>query len=597
MIALLCTLAFALGEAQEIDAVHFKGARPSGSLLDRSESASERRDYVALQKASTATSRRQLTEAFLERYPASWLLASVYQAAASASLELNERERAIEEGRLSLRLMPENAPLLVVMAQVQLGLGKRAAAARDARDALLWMRVFAAPGGVKEVEWKSGVKSLEDAARAVITQTGGRQPWLDTPVPPVAKNLKFAGSEACRGCHEAVYGAWRKTGMSAMLRPISDARLLADFSQPMEFEGQGGKPAVRAGGGSKPFFEFAMPGGGAWKKFRVDFAIGSKWQQAYATKLADDRIFVFPVQYNALEKRWLNYWETIDAPGSERANISSFPRLTGATSYQRNCAACHTSQLRLTRLDDATMQKAAFREGGVNCEMCHGPSADHVALKKGSGGAPGPPLRFSKLDPFEATMVCGQCHRQSALRNLGQNGEMNYKHDPPYFDRLLNQPYSEFGSRAFYKDGRFRETTFIGEAFLRSACFRRGAAQCASCHDVHGKDAASNPTSLKFRDNPDQMCVQCHLAIGAQASAHTHHAANSPGARCTSCHMPKVMNSVMFSAASHQIDDIPHADWTQRFGQKESPNACLICHKDKDANWAGATLDGWKPGR
>jgi len=104
---------------------------------------------------------------------------------------------------------------------------------------------------------------------------------------------------------------------------------------------------------------------------------------------------------------------------------------------------------------------------------------------------------------------------------------------------------------------------------------------------VHAKDAANNPASLKFRENPDQMCVQCHLAIGTRIKAHTHHAANSPGARCVACHMPPIMNSLLFAAASHRIDDIPRVQW-------RSPNACLICHKDKDAGWVEKALDGWK---
>jgi hypothetical protein len=350
------------------------------------------------------------------------------------------------------------------------------------------------------------------------------------------------------------------------------------------------------GGGEHPYFEFAQPGG-AWKRFRIDYAIGSKWQQAYATRLPDERIFVFPVQYNAFEKKWLNYWSMIDSPGSERAQIQQFPRLSHATSYQRNCAVCHTSQLRLMRLDDDTMQHAAFREPGINCEMCHGPSARHVermrAGEPGLADAATPPFRFARLDNREATLICGQCHRQSALRNVGADGEMNYTAEKPYFTRLSSQPYAEFGSRAFYKDGRFRETTFIGESFLRSACFRRGTAQCASCHDPHPPDAAQNRTSVKFRSNPDQMCLQCHLAIGAKIAAHTHHAAGSEGARCVSCHMPPIMSSLLFQARSHQIDDIPRADFTARFGQKDSPNACLICHSERDARWVGGQLQNW----
>lgn len=574
--------------AQEIDTVNFKGSRSQGSLADRAESDVERRDFIALQKARGAAERRTLADGFLASYPASWLLASVYQSAASASLELNDHSRALKEGRTSLRLMPENAPLLVILAQVEMAMGRRAEAARDARDALLWLMTFGPPGGVKESAWRKACRALEDSARAVIDQAGGKQPWLTPSLTTERKSLKFGGSESCKRCHATVYEAWSKTGMSRMLRQLKDARVLADFSNTVEFRDDRGNVVIRAGGGDTPFFDFPQADGRGWKRFRVDYVIGSKWQQAYATKLADERMFVFPIQYSALQKKWLNYWATIDPMESERAGIAMFPRLSTATSYQRNCAACHTSQLRLARLDDQTMQKAAFREPGINCEMCHGPSARHAA----SPDAP-VPLRFSRMDHLEAVLVCGQCHRQSAQRNLGSNGEMNYSYDPPYYERLLSQPFAEFGSRAFYRDGRFRETTFIGESFLRSACFRRGTAQCASCHDPHPRDAAANPTSLKFRNDPDQMCVQCHTAVGARGTSHTHHPATSAGARCVACHMPPIMDSLLFRAGSHQMDDIPRPDFTVRFGQKESPNACLICHTNRGAGWLLENLSRW----
>ncbi len=431
--------------AQEIDTVNFKRAGSHGSILNRAESEAERKDFVTLQKARAAVQRRALADNFLERYPASWLLATVYQIAAGASLELNDRARALEQGRASLRLLPENAPLLVVLAQISIAMGRPADAARHARDALLWLSVFAPRASVKEAEWKKMSRKIEEAARGVIDQAGGKQPWIERPVTASQKGLKFAGSQACKPCHAAQYEAWRKTGMSAMLRPIADAAVLADFSQWIEFPGGPGGAKIRAGGGDRPYFEVAQPGGN-WKRFRVDYAIGSKWQQAYATRLADDRLFVFPIQYSALHKKWLNYWATIDPPGSERADIGTFSHLSSETSYQRNCAACHTSQLRLLRLDDATMQKAGFKEPGVNCEMCHGPSARHAAAMSGSD--PGlsdpdvPPFRFSRLDHAEATFICGQCHRQSALRNLGSSGEMNYTQDAPWFDRLAESAIS-----------------------------------------------------------------------------------------------------------------------------------------------------------
>jgi predicted CXXCH cytochrome family protein len=197
------------------------------------------------------------------------------------------------------------------------------------------------------------------------------------------------------------------------------------------------------------------------------------------------------------------------------------------------------------------------------------------------------------MDHRQATMICGQCHRQSAMRELGPNGEMNYRQAPPYYVWTLSRPYLEFGSRAFYKDGRFRETTVIGEAFLRSACFRRGTAHCASCHDPHPVEAAENRVSLKFRQDPDRMCLQCHAEIGTGGlPRHTRHAPASSGSRCAACHMPPIMNSLLFRAASHEIE-IPRADLTARFGQRDSPNACLICHADRDVPWLAVQLQAW----
>jgi Cytochrome c554 and c-prime len=573
---------------QQIDAVHYMDGRRSGALYRRVENAAEVREFQRIEKARNPVEKRTLAEAFVTGHPASWLLAAVYQAAASAGLELNDPARALEAGRTSLRLLPENAPLLAVMAQVESARGERMQAVRDARDALLWLNLFAPPVGVSDSAWKKTAKAVDESARAVLAEAGEKAPVFEAHAGRGAA-VRFAGSAACRVCHLQEFEAWAKTGMASMLRPIAEAALLPDFSQPVEYSSDGTRVSVRAGGGKRPYFELPQSDG-LWKRYRVDYVIGSKWQQAFATRLGDERLFVFPIQYSAIEKKWINYWAAIDPPGSERADTAAFSRLASATNYQRNCAACHTSQLRLRRLDDPAMERAEFSEPGVNCEMCHGPSAAHAA----SPASPAP-LRFSKLDHVEATLVCGQCHRQSALRNLGPNGEMNFTRNEPYYDRLTSQPYGEFGARAFYKDGRFRETTFIGEAFLRSACFRRGTAQCASCHNPHPLDAGrANPVSLKFRDDPDRMCTQCHLAAGALGSSHTHHSKESAGSRCVACHMPPIMSSLRFQAASHQIDDIPRADLTMRFGQAESPNACLICHTAKEPRWVEAEVKKWK---
>jgi hypothetical protein len=60
--------------------------------------------------------------------------------------------------------------------------------------------------------------------------------------------------------------------------------------------------------------------------------------------------------------------------------------------------------------------------------------------------------------------------------------------------------------------------------------------------------------------------------------------------------MPKIMDAVLMRARTHKIDSIPNADLTLQFGQEESPNACLLCHAQKDAQWAKTAMRQWKPG-
>ena len=168
-----------------------------------------------------------------------------------------------------------------------------------------------------------------------------------------------------------------------------------------------------------------------------------------------------------------------------------------------------------------------------------------------------------------------------------------------FFGDMKRQPFGEFSRKGFYKDGRFRQTTFMVEALERSQCFKKAAVSCGSCHDPHSHDAASNPTSLKNSQQPDLMCTGCHTQFqeSARAAQHSHHSSESEGSRCASCHMPRIMDALLFRARSHQIDDIPNVEMTKRFGQEESPNACLLCHNKKDADWVQQQLSGWNISR
>lgn len=205
------------------------------------------------------------------------------------------------------------------------------------------------------------------------------------------------------------------------------------------------------------------------------------------------------------------------------------------------------------------------------------------------------PINFRRLSAERYVAVCAQCHAQSAVHDAQAGGAVNHSETGEPVRTYSFELPSAFSRKAFYRDGRYRATTFISEAFARSACFRKGNATCGSCHDPHPANAAQNPNSLKFDENADAMCVQCHTSLRDRPEQHTRHAADTAASRCVSCHMPRIMEAVLFQARSHEIDDIPDAEMTERFGNTDSPNACLGCHAGRDPAWLRSSLAAFRP--
>jgi predicted CXXCH cytochrome family protein len=541
--------------AQEIDTVIYERDRKGFRLMDQVEDAGERKMLEQLFGKAAAGERLARAEAFLRQYPASAFLSVVYEVAARSCMELQRAACAMDYGAKSLRLLPENPALLVSIAEVQMVVGDHAGARENSRRALRHLDRFARPASYTAQQWEA----LERQLRAAAEKIAGKRP-AETPRHG-GQGGRYAGSEACKACHAREYNAWRLTGMARMLRPVREEEVIGKFDGAQFEEGGLAIEMFREGGR----LWFALRG----QRFPVDYTIGSKWQQAYATKMPDGRIQVFPIQYNRLQGRWYNYWRSIDPPGSARISPERFLELGEAMNYQSNCLPCHTSQSRQVGSEDKP-QTIEFAEAGVNCEMCHGPSAAHAGGAKAA-------FSFKNLDARRYLDICGQCHRQSAMFRPGPNGERNYSGlKDPFWLPARSRPLIEFSRNAFYRDGRFRETTFIVEALERTRCFERGGVHCGHCHNPHPSDAPANLKSLKYPDNPDRMCVTCHA--DKTGRLHTGHTPGTEASQCVSCHMPRIANTVGFLARTHQIDDIPDVDMTLRFGQAHSPNACLSCH-------------------
>jgi len=663
------------------------------SILDEIQDSQERSLFKELGDTEDPQQARQRAVAFVERYPRSVVLRETYEVAARASAAMGDNDSALDWGKRSLRLLPENPFLLAMIADLAARQGQHQLAETSARNALRYLEGALPPAAISPDAWPQirddlrnqayfalGVTATEEGKTADAEQwlldairlkptdyaalyelgiarsaggSGGRsdgkdpdsaapcfaqvmkaasgavaqaarrrlqqlyaakprpqtfdefaaaQHWtLPAPAPaqPASPPGIYAGSVACRPCHAAEFGNWQSTGMAKMFRPYSAADVMGIFPKD---EILGGSARTIAEN-DKRFIELRNADSGQWTRYRVDALIGSKWQQAYASLLPDGRLVVMPIQYSKLEGGWVNYWKSVDG-SSERSDIAHFQGIPEGALYQRDCAPCHTSQLSFTGPSPAS---AKIREGGIDCEMCHGPSQAHVdAMQASPKTGPRPPstaqtpVDFRTIPAAESVAICGQCHMQSLAHDPDPGGAVNYSTASPFYRAYSNHLLSNYNRKMFYSDGRFRATTFIGEALERSRCFLEGGATCVSCHNPHPDNPAANQKSLKFAPDSresDNMCLQCHKSMREHPEQHTHHAAASEASRCVSCHMPRNMDALMFLSRSHQIDEIPDAEMTARFGDADSPNACLDCHRDKDTKWLVASMAAWRPAK
>jgi tetratricopeptide (TPR) repeat protein len=190
----------------------------------------------------------------------------------------------------------------------------------------------------------------------------------------------------------------------------------------------------------------------------------------------------------------------------------------------------------------------------------------------------------ARLDSARSTMVCAACH---SYRDIYAD---DFKAGDNYYDFFLpvmeyRLPASE--DPAYWPDGHPRWLANEAIALWQSQCFLKGGATCVTCHsDPHNIDVGRD---AKLRPDSNAICAQCHKEIAANLSAHTHHKGASPGSSCIECHMPEIVASLNTHLRDHSMS-VPVPENTVRHN---IPNACNLCHQEKNAQWATQQMNEW----
>ncbi|MGZ6220961.1 MAG: tetratricopeptide repeat protein [Syntrophales bacterium] len=404
----------------------------------------------------------------------------------------------------------------------------------------------------------------------------GEFPAIGQEKKPSSKVQGFVGSASCRQCHEKFYQLWSTSRHGLAMQPYT-----ADFAKknltPQAKEVKIGKFSYHADiVGETGWVVEKGPKG--QKKYKIEHALGGKNVYYFLTPFPRGRLQTLPLAYDVNKKDWFDTAASgvRHFPGAERDQPVSW--LDPGYTFNTSCHSCHVSQLTMNYDLKADTYQTTWAEPGINCETCHGPSAEHNKIAQATPkGQPLPELRIIRTKTMtkeQRNDLCSSCHAKASPLTV------EYKPEERFFDHFDIATLEDVD---FYPDGRDLGENYTLTSWLMSPCAKSGKIDCIHCHTSSGR--------YRFREEKDanNACMPCHKERVENATAHTHHKADSLGNKCISCHMPMASFARMNRSDHSMLPPTPAATIAYK-----SPNACNFCHTDKDAAWADKYVREWR---
>ncbi len=314
------------------------------------------------------------------------------------------------------------------------------------------------------------------------------------------------------------------------------------------------------------------------KKYHIDHVMGGKNVYYFLTALDRGRLQTLPVAYDVNKKEWLDM---------AASGVRHFPGQTDEPinwkdwqyTFNTACYGCHVSQV-TTNYDLKTdTYHTKWVEPGINCETCHGPAGEHIRVCEAAPKGTVPKdLKITRggrdFSKEQNNATCSSCHAKAVvLTSTFQPGDKFFDHYG-----LVTLENSDY-----YPDGRDLGENYTYTSWLMSPCVKSGKLDCLHCHTSSGR------YKFKAEDKANQACMPCHEGKVSNTTEHTHHKVDGPGNKCISCHMPMTEFARMRRSDHSMLPPTPAATTAYN-----SPNACNLCHTDKDAAWADKYVREWR---
>jgi len=389
------------------------------------------------------------------------------------------------------------------------------------------------------------------------------------------KSHGYAGSVSCRECHEKFYQLWSTSKHGLAMQPYT-----LEFARGQMITQKEdiiiGQYHYRAHIGPEAGYVLETSGK-TEAKYKIAYVLGGKNVFYFLTLLEKGRLQTLPVAYDVYRKEWFDTAASgiRHCPGGQTGQQVEWK--DRAYTFNTSCYNCHVSQFSSNYVFKTDTYTSAWAEPGINCEACHGPSAEHNRvfreIPKGQIPEEMKIISWKTFTSEQKNEACSICHaKTSPITSTFAPGDRFFDH----FDLMtLEDP-------DFYPDGRDLGENYTYTSWMMSPCAKAGKLHCITCHTSSGR------YRFKPEVKANEACVPCHVDHVKEAMAHTHHQLGSTGNKCISCHMPMTSFARMNRTDHSMLPPTPSATIAHN-----SPNACNLCHTDKDAAWADKYVRAW----
>lgn len=372
---------------------------------------------------------------------------------------------------------------------------------------------------------------------------------------------EYAPAQTCAACHAGIWETYRRTGMGRSFSLPTAENTLANWKGPYYHAPSDSYFAmIRRGGRVYQRRHQLGPDGRETNVMEkaVDFVMGSgNHARTFLARTPRNTLIELPLGWYADKG---GHWAM--NPGYDRPDHAGFRR---EVSY--DCMFCHNGYPKIPEANRQRLAEPVYLDPlplGIDCQRCHGPGAQHVALAGSGKAAAKEAIRAAivnpkRLDAARREEVCMQCHLETTSFPL-PNSLPRYERGPFDFQpgaAPLSNDWLFFDHAP--ESGRGDKFEIVNAVYRvrQSQCYleSKGALECTTCHNPH--DAPRGERAVRVYD---AACVKCHADA---AGKHT-----GPVTNCASCHMPK-----------RRTEDVVHSLATDHLIQRRKPAGDLLAER------------------